>query len=261
MCDPTPAWDGQTTYSVSFPPSCIDDAGSFSLHVFAFAGPHTDNGPNEGTVGPISVMEPAPAPPRNTGYPHACNGAPDFFADAGPAADCLHAWKIAFGKADGTFGEIDSLLRSQVSSLLARLLTTNGVSLTATRSFPDVNPDTVPNAQVRDEIEHLAGAGIIAGFPNGTFGPAGSLSNAQAATFLMRTLQFLHSQQPSIPSFTAAATTIRNYVHVLRVFILDVGATAQDGGDYAVGSTDQTQRGLLADMICQALERMGKALQ
>jgi hypothetical protein len=198
-------------------------------------------------------------PPK--GFHTACDRTdqqPGAFADAGLAADCLKAYGIALGKADGTFGENDPLLRSQVSSLLARLLTTNGIPLNATRSFPDVNANTVPNPQVRDEIEHLAGAGIIAGFPNQTFGPAGTLSVAQAATFVVRTLQLIHSQRPSAPDIRDQGSTSANYDYALAQGILDTNAADKNGAKYGTGAGDANKRGLLADMLAQSLEKLGK---
>ena len=199
------------------------------------------------------------APP--TGYPTACDrtdSAPGAFADAGLAADCLKAYGIALGKDDGTFGENDPLLRSQVSSLLVRLLEISGVPLSATRTFPDVNADTVPNTQVRHEIELLAGSGVIAGFPDGTFGPASKLSVAQAATFVIRTLQLIHAQRPTSPVFTDQGTTTANDEYAIQTGILDRAAANLSGVVYDSTATATTARGLLADFLAQSLEQLGK---
>lgn len=267
LCNANPQWDGDKTFGASFDSSCINDPPSFRFQAAMqwdeTAGTGTCQCPFDVAPDGTALSEPVTpsAPPPTFGYPTACNGTdaePTAFADAGLAADCLKAWGIALGKDDGTFGENDSLLRSQVSSLLARLLTTNGVPLTTRRTFPDVNPDTVPNAQVRDEIEHLAGVNVIAGFPDGTFGPAGTLSVAQAATFVVRALHVLHAQLGSGPALTDQGTTTANFDYAISHGILDQTARDLNGATYPSASSDPTKRGLLADMLAQSLEKFGK---
>ena len=218
------------------------------------------------TTGPTALGEVADMTgsltlPPLLGYEQTCartDSAPAAFGDAGLAADCLKAFGIALGKNDGTFGEDDSLLRSQVSSLLARVITTNGIPLSARRPFSDVNADTVPDPNVRDEIETLAGAGIMAGFPDGHFGPGGTLSVAQAATFVVRTLQYMASHHPTFGTFVDQGSTSSNYSYAESRGLLDPGATDVDGTTYSSGPSDQTMRGLLADMLAQSLQKLGK---
>ena len=190
-----------------------------------------------------------PAPPRN-GYVNACALASRTgFTDAGLAGDCLKQYGIALGKNDGTFGENDGLIRSQVSSLLARLIEQSGASLTSTRQFADVTP--LANAQVRQEIEQLAGAGIIAGFPDGLFHPNDQLSVAQAATLVVRTLAFIHA-----PGFTDNGSTPANYFEAVATGVLNPFASNLRGFTYASGASDVTNRGLLADMLAQSVQRL-----
>jgi hypothetical protein len=200
-------------------------------------------------------------PPAAAFYHNACDrtdAEPGAFADAGIAADCLKVYGISLGKGDGTFGENDKLLRSQVASFLARLLSLEVVSLANRRSFSDVNANTVPNSQVRDEIELLAGAGIIAGSPDGLFHPGSNMTVAQAATFMVRTLQLVHSQRPNMPDFRDQGTTSANYNYALGQGILDPSAENKDTAQYQSEPTQTTVRGLLADMIAQSLQKLGK---
>ena len=266
LCAANAQWDGGSVFGAAFDSSCIGDPSSFRFQAGAAwdetAGQSTCQCP-EDYAPDVVLSDPVTrsTTPPPLGYHKACDrtdSAPDAFADAGLAADCLKAWGIALGKADGTFGENDPLLRSQVSSLLARLLTTNGLALSTRRTFPDVNPDTVPNSQVRDEIEHLAGAGIIAGFPDGTFGPAGTLTVAQAATFVIRTLHVLHAQLGAGPALNDQGTTTANYDYAIAQAILDQNAKNVSGATYSSASADATPRGLLADMLAESLEKFGK---
>ena len=195
------------------------------------------------------VSRAVPAPPRH-GYVNACTLAGRTgFADAGFAADCLKQYGLALGKNDGTFGENDGLVRSQVSSLLARLIEASGATLSQSRSFADVTP--LANAQVRQEIEQLAGAGIIAGFPDGLFHPNDQLSVAQAATLVNRTLAFLHA-----PNAVDSGSTGANYLTAVNTGVLDLQASNIRGFSYASGTSDVTDRGLLADMLAQSLQRL-----
>ena len=190
-----------------------------------------------------------PVPPRN-GYVDACGLASRTgFTDAGLAGDCLKQYGIALGKNDGTFGENDGLIRSQVSSLLARLIDLSGMTLTSTRQFADVTG--LPNTQVQQEIEQLAGAGIIAGFPDGLFHPNDQLSVAQAATLVMRTLAFIHA-----PNFTDNGSTAANYFEAVASAVLNPYASNIRGFGYAMNASDVTDRGLLADMLAQSIQRL-----
>ena len=189
-----------------------------------------------------------PEPPRN-GYVDACGLASRTgFTDAGLAGDCLKQYGIALGKNDGTFGENDGLIRSQVSSLLARLIALSGATLSTTREFADVTP--LANAQVRQEIEELAGAGIIAGFPDGLFHPNDNLSVAQAATLVVRTLAYIHAAGISDQGSTAA-----NYLVSVSSGLLNVDASDLRGFSYGAGSSDTTARGLLADVLARAVQK------
>lgn len=200
-----------------------------------------------------------PAPVRR-GYVDACGLAGRTgFADAGLAADCLKDYAVAQGKDDGTFGENDGLIRSQVSSLLSRLVQLSGGSLGTARSFPDVTPDTVPNAQIRNEIELLAGAGIIAGYPDGLFHPADNLSVAQAVALVTRTLEFLHTSNPASLNIVDLGSTAADYAAATSLGLLDTDATNVRGFTYESAAADGTDRGLLADMLAQAIQQLVNA--
>jgi hypothetical protein len=195
-----------------------------------------------------------PTPPRD-GFVDACGLAGRTgFPDAGLAGDCLKQYGLSLGKNDGSFGENDGLIRSQVSSLLARLIDASGATLTATGAFADVTP--LANVQVRNEIEQLAGAGIIAGFPDGLFHPNDNLSVAQAATLVMRTLAFIHASNPSAPDVADQGSTPANYLVAVNNGLLDRDASNIRGFSYATGMSDTTDRGLLADVLAQGVQRL-----
>jgi hypothetical protein len=190
-----------------------------------------------------------------SGYTVACtNASPAAFPDAGLAADCMKLYGIALGKADGSFGEDDLLLRSQVSSFLARLVELSGTPFGERRSFPDVA--TLSNPQVRDEIELLAGSGIIAGFPDGNFHPGDNLTVAQGATLVVRTLQFISTHHPAAPTFSDQGPTGANYQYALATGVLDPNAANKNNQVYTSQPLGGTNRGLLADMLAQSVQRL-----
>ena len=192
------------------------------------------------------------------GFAAACaNATAGGFADAGLAADCLKLYGLSLGKNDGTFGENDQLVRSQVSSLLSRLIAAAGVPLTQQRTFPDTVG--LSNTQVRTEIEQLAGSGIIAGFPDGNFHPAENLTVAQAATLIVRTLAFIHGAKPAAPNVTVQPSTGGNHTYALYAGLLDTHAADRNGAVYADQPGDVTARGLLADMLDQSLQQLVNA--
>jgi hypothetical protein len=206
--------------------------------------------------GTIAVVVPAPA---NASYTGVCQGAselPGAFPDAGLAADCLKRYGISVGKADGTFGENDPLRRSQASSLLLRLLALSGVAVTDSRGFADVNELTVPDANVRRDIEILAGSGIITGFPDGGFHPADNLTVAQAATLVIRTLKVIHDHVPTTVDYQDQGSTGANYAYALGRGLLDPGATSLSGSVYPNQPSDVIARGLLADLLAQGLQQL-----
>jgi hypothetical protein len=192
-------------------------------------------------------------------YLNACEGAsspPSGFADAGLAADCLKAYGVALGKADGTFGENDALRRSQVSSLLVRFLQLAGVPLSASRPFPDVNVATVPDDQVRSEIGLLAGARIIAGFADGNFGPTGSLSVAQAVSMVVRALALIHSIRPELPPFADQGSTSKNYDYAGGNNLLTNTGVDNHASPYDVRPPGVAERGLLAEVLAQGIQEL-----
>ena len=205
------------------------------------------------------VVERNVTAPASTTYLEACGLASRTgtgFTDAGLAADCLKQYGVALGKADGTFGENDGLVRSQVSSLLARLVELSGATLTQSSTFPDVTAETVPNSQVRNEIELLAGSGIIDGFPDGQFHPVDNLSVAQAVALVTRTLQFIHAAKPAAPDVVDQGSTSADYLVAIGLGLLNPHATNIRGFEYASDVSDGTDRGLLADVLAHAVQQL-----
>lgn len=202
----------------------------------------------------MNLVVSVPAASASNYYDAACDGASEAagaFADAGLAADCLKLYGIALGEADGRFDEDALIVRSQVSSLLVRTINLAGVSLDNRRTFPDT--DNMPDGQVLDEIERLAGAGIIAGYPDGFF-HNNALTVAQAATMVIRSLQYIHTWKPSSPDIRDQGSTSANYDAAVNNGLLNRSATELNGFMYGSEPGDPTYRGQLADMVASAVQ-------
>ncbi|MEN9204589.1 MAG: S-layer homology domain-containing protein [Thermostichales cyanobacterium DRC_bins_46] len=135
---------------------------------------------------------------------------------AAPYIQQLADQQILGGFPDGTFRPNDSVTRAQFAAIITRAfgLDTN----VPPRQFSDPIPGWAAPA-----INAAAGAGLISGFPDGTFRPNDNLTRAQAITVLTRaagvpaidpnqveTILAIYSDNQSIPNFArpsvAAAT-------------------------------------------------------
>jgi len=217
----------------------------------------------------------AAASPANAAFASACSGASDthFTDHPGDAANCLFDYGIAKGKADGTFGENDDLIRSQFASFVTRFLDAAGVTHTARTPFRDVTPATVPDANVLQEIEEGHAAGVVNGFSDhsaqvvngdlcagtpcqpGDFGPQYPMSVAQGCTIVLNMMDAIHAANPSAPAGGSTGDPSTDYDHCVAIGIIDLGATDAGGTTYPNGKTDTIKRGLFADMLAQALQK------
>jgi hypothetical protein len=104
------------------------------------------------------------------------------------AIGALAAAGIVEGYGDGRFGPRDPVTRAQMAAFIDRALThLLGEPLP---DGPGRFPDVAGNVHA-DAIARLAAAGIVTGFPDGTYGPDQLVTRAQMASFLARALQLL----------------------------------------------------------------------
>ncbi len=116
----------------------------------------------------------------------------DFADVADPAqaeaARTLATLGVLSGFPDGSFRPDDYVTREQFAKIAVRLLGQEekaAASLSAT-AFTDVSPDS----WALGYISYVAETGIIAGFPDGSFGGGRVLTFAQAVTALMRCMDY-----------------------------------------------------------------------
>jgi uncharacterized protein len=100
---------------------------------------------------------------------------------------CGNALGILQGLRDGRFNPFGSLTRGQAASVIDRIANATGHPIAGDRrSFSDVPASGYVHA---DAISRLAGAGVIAGFNDGTFRPNQPVTRGQLATLLVRYIE------------------------------------------------------------------------
>ncbi len=107
------------------------------------------------------------------------------------AARTLATLGVLDGLGDGSFRPDDYVTREQFAKIAVRILGQEekaSASLSAT-AFTDVSPDS----WALGYISYVAETGIIAGFPDGSFGGKNVLTFAQAVTVLMRCMDYTDS--------------------------------------------------------------------
>lgn len=100
---------------------------------------------------------------------------------------------IPFACGDGRFCPDATVSRAQMATFMSKVLTAMGIELTAEHAgFTDV-AGNVHETYIR----RAAGAGIAGGYSADTYGPSDSVTRAQMATFMMRTLDIALQSGPS----------------------------------------------------------------
>lgn len=83
------------------------------------------------------------------------------------------------GYPDGSFKPGANITRAELASIIARL---NNLNDTSDISYPDIKKDS----WVNDPVTKVVNAGIMTGYPDGTFGPNNMVTRAEAATIINR---------------------------------------------------------------------------
>jgi hypothetical protein len=112
--------------------------------------------------------------------------------------DCMAAHGITHGVREGVFDPRGDVTRQQMALFVARLiefLAPSTLRASDTSSFEDLT-DVAP-AEARSAIESLAAAGVVRGETETTYGPRGTVTRAQMASFVARTLDVLDVPRPS----------------------------------------------------------------
>ncbi|MTV25107.1 cellulosome enzyme [Nitriliruptoraceae bacterium ZYF776] len=181
------------------------------------------------------------------------SGFPDVPGDS-PHADTIRCGDdlgIFAGKTDGRFDPRGSLTRGQVATVIDRIATATGHAVTGERQrFPDVATGDVH----RDAIERLAGAGVIAGRANGTFGSADPITRGQLAALLVRFIENATGEAlPVGPGFPDVDGT---YVHEQALRKARQAGIVVGGTDGRAQPTADIRRDQAASLFVRSLEHL-----
>jgi subtilisin family serine protease len=213
-------------------------------------------------VEPVSepVLEPAadPAPAPVPVPTAACPGdaATVTFTDVdprsvhAPAISCLAWWGLAAGNGDGTYGPGRSLSRAQAASLLARTIAAADAPLPP---GPVRFVDTAGSVHAAN-IDALAASGIVSGTGTSTFDPAGTVTRAQMATFLVRTHEHL-AGRPLPPSPTRFADTAGS-VHEANIDRAAAAGLISGVTHDRFAPGDPVRRDQVATLLARMLDRL-----
>lgn len=116
----------------------------------------------------------------------------------------LAAAGILTGGPDGSFHPAETITRGDMTALVVK-----AYEYRTHRSLPvsaDYFSDDATSASTH-EVNAAAGAGLVAGFPDGTFHPTAAMTREQAASLLARTLDLLVDNDGAHPPGTAASIT------------------------------------------------------
>ncbi len=174
-------------------------------------GPGTVPGPDAGVcdrVAPVRF-------PDVTGGPHA------------GSIGCVAGYGIAQGSRAGTYLPAGDVRRDQMASFLARTLRVAGVPLPSSPApaFADTAGNTHEVA-----IDQLAELGVLRGYRDGSYGPGGTVTRAQMASFLVRSLEVvldreLRADAPS-PFTDTAGDVHEDAIAVVAELRIALGRTA-----------------------------------
>lgn len=159
---------------------------------------------------------------------------------------CALSWGLIEGTSASTFTPAAEVTRAQAASLLYRLVQHTDASL------PDTAPgfsDVVPGSAHAPAIGALAAAGILEGFPDGTFAPDDPMTRAQYVSALGRALS--HVEGTDLPDahttrFTDVAATSP---HLAAIDHLDQLEIAQGTSTTTFAPREEVRRDQAAALL------------
>ncbi|MTV27214.1 S8 family serine peptidase [Nitriliruptoraceae bacterium ZYF776] len=217
-----------------------------------------EDGTSDTDTATVEVLPPGSDPDPDPEPGEACEDVDgESFTDVagGPHGDnvgCVAAYGIALGKGDGSFDPAGDVRRDQMASFLARLLQVGGVDLpdAPASRWPDVTDG--PHALAIDQLTEL---GIIAGRSGGErFDPAGRVTRAQMASFLVRAIEEILGEDldaPRSPFTDTAGSVHAGNIDVAYALGVAEGRTA---------TTFAPQRDVRRDQMASFLARTLDAL-
>ena len=127
------------------------------------------------------------------------------------------------GYPNGDVGPLDPITRMEVATIFYRLLQDDAREQVWCTTYP--YPDVEANSWYSNQVATLTNAGILAGFPDGTFGPAKHITRAEFATIAAL---FFHAPEVEGDAFSDISDNwAREYIN--RAAALDLVSGFPDG--------------------------------
>ena len=126
---------------------------------------------------------------------------------------------IISGFQEGTFRPDIAVTRAQAAIMIGRALGLDGTKQNT--KFPDVSENSVASGYIQSAVN----AGIIQGFPDGTFKPNQSVTRGQLAIFLSRAFNL---QETAKVSFKDVSSTSAAYPYIGKILARGITAGYMD---------------------------------
>ena len=133
------------------------------------------------------------------------------------------SYGVLNGHGNGTFGPDDAISRAQMAQVLYQTL---GLPKTDERFFLDVPED----AWYADAVNACAAAGIITGYPGGTFQPEAQTSREQTFVLMARTLQVKPADDLSMLGAFSDGDQVSDWAASTVAAMVEAGLVQGSGG-------------------------------
>ena len=159
--------------------------------------------------------------------------------------DCMAQYGIAQGTGNGQYSPGRTVTRAQMATFIANLVRTSGKDLP---SGSDAFSDDDGNVH-EDDINALAGAGIVKGTGSGTYSPGAPVSRAAMATFIANALSYVTGSD--LPAGSDAFTDDDGNVHEGNINALAGQDVVSGTGGTTYSPANPVTRAQMASFVMQ----------
>ena len=174
------------------------------------------------------------------------------------AVDCVAAYGITSGRADGTFGPAAPVRRDQMALFLVRLGEYLGVPFRYEPATSLTDYDTL-RPEVRTAVSALVSAGVTGGTADGSFAPERLVTRGQMVAFLARLQRFAQTDATGFALFAQGGLPDYFDDDSGRFYANDAdqladGGVAQGTGGGQLSGEQPVTRGQMAVFLSRVLE-------
>ena len=167
------------------------------------------------------------------------------------AVECLVFHQVTEGVADGRYGPSRAVTRGQMATFLVRVVDGSDADLpSAGATFDDVDANSVH----AEAIERLAAAEIAQGRGDGTFGPDGSVTREQMASFLRRAYEFI--TETTLDQSTSPFDDIAGSTHQDNINAVAAAGFAQGVTETRYAPDRVVNRAQMGSFLARVIDRL-----